>query len=84
MENIDQTLKELVVKNSLRNINKDSIKDELKFVEDLGYDSLRYINLIVEIEDTFGVQLTLLSELVVSSNTYGDLKNFVVKQLDNK
>ena len=39
---------------------------------------------IVEIEDTFGVQLTLLSELVVSSNTYGDLKNFVVKQLDNK
>ncbi|RXK88112.1 acyl carrier protein [Chlorobaculum sp. 24CR] len=38
-------------------VNKDQIKQESKFADDLGADSLDTVELIMELENEFGVQI---------------------------
>ena len=38
-------------------VNKDQIKPESKFSDDLGADSLDTVELIMELENEFGVQI---------------------------
>ena len=38
-------------------VNKDQIKPESKFADDLGADSLDTVELIMELENEFGVQI---------------------------
>jgi len=38
-------------------VNKDQIKQESKFSDDLGADSLDTVELIMELENEFGVQI---------------------------
>ncbi len=39
------------------NVNVDEIKEESKFVEDLGADSLDVVELIMELEEKFDIEI---------------------------
>jgi acyl carrier protein len=39
------------------NVNADDIKEESKFVEDLGADSLDVVELIMELEEKFDIEI---------------------------
>ncbi len=39
------------------NVNKDEIKEESKFVEDLGADSLDVVELVMELEEKFDIEI---------------------------
>ncbi len=39
------------------NVNPDEVKEESKFVEDLGADSLDVVELIMELEEKFDIEI---------------------------
>ncbi len=39
------------------NVNADEVKEESKFVEDLGADSLDVVELIMELEEKFDIEI---------------------------
>ena len=56
-------------------INQDSIKDESNFINDLGADSLNIVEIVMEIEDEYGIVIP--DEDVEELNTVADLKNYI-------
>ncbi len=48
-------VKEVVVEQL--NVNPDEVKEESKFVEDLGADSLDVVELIMELEEKFDIEI---------------------------
>ncbi|OFW64570.1 MAG: acyl carrier protein [Actinobacteria bacterium RBG_19FT_COMBO_36_27] len=55
MENFDK-LKEVLV--NVLGVKEEDIKSESKFVDDLGADSLDLVELIMALEDKFGVEIS--------------------------
>lgn len=69
---LDQ-LKELIV--NYVEVDADSITEDSRFIEDLGFNSYDFMSLLGEVEDTFGVQVD--ENEVVKLATVGDaLKYF--------
>ena len=56
-------------------VNKDQIKMESKFSDDLGADSLDTVELIMELESEFGVQIP--DEDAEKAKTVGDVINYI-------
>ena len=56
-------------------ISLDSIKDESNFINDLGADSLNIVEIVMEIEDEYGIVIP--DEDVEELKTVGDLKNYI-------
>ncbi|WP_026503762.1 acyl carrier protein [Butyrivibrio sp. NC3005] len=50
-----EKLKELIV--DVLNVDPNEIKDDTKFIDDLGADSLDVYQIIMGIEDEFGIKL---------------------------
>ena len=57
------------------NKKKEDIKMESRLVEDLGADSLDFVELIMAFEDEFGI--TLPDEDVSKLKTIGDIVNYI-------
>ena len=57
------------------NIEKESIKDESNFVNDLGADSLNIVEVIMGIEKEYEIEIP--DEDVESLHTVGDLKKYI-------
>jgi len=55
MENFEK-IKEIIV--DVLGANKDDIKQESKFVDDLGADSLDLVELIMSLEDKFQIEIS--------------------------
>ena len=55
MENFEK-IKEILV--DVLGANKDDIKQESKFVDDLGADSLDLVELIMSLEDKFKIEIS--------------------------
>ncbi|MCH6256901.1 acyl carrier protein [Puniceicoccaceae bacterium K14] len=58
----------------LANIPKDEIKPESELVADLGIDSPKALQLLVEIEDALGIEIS--DENAEDMNTVGDVIRF--------
>ncbi len=56
-------------------IDQDSIKDESNFVNDLGADSLNIVEIIMQIEEDFDIEI--MDEDAEELFTVGDLKQYV-------
>jgi acyl carrier protein len=55
MENIEQQVKKVVAEQL--SINEADIKNESAFIADLGADSLDTVELVMALEDTFGIEI---------------------------
>lgn len=55
MANIEDRVKEIIVEQL--GVSEDQVKAEAKFVEDLGADSLDQVELIMALEEEFGVEV---------------------------
>ncbi len=55
MENLEARVKKVVAEQL--NINEADIKNESAFIDDLGADSLDTVELVMALEDEFGVEI---------------------------
>ena len=55
MDNIEQQVKKVVAEK--HSINEADIKNESAFISDLGADSLDTVELVMALEDTFGIEI---------------------------
>lgn len=61
------------------NLDKEKVTRESRLQEDLGVDSLDAVELIINIEDEFGIQIT--DEEASDIKTVGELVDFVTKKI---
>jgi len=57
------------------NVGKEKIKPESRLVEDLGADSLDMIEMLMALEDNFGI--TVPDEKAAELRTVGDIVKFI-------
>jgi len=55
MENIEQRVKKIVAEQL--GVNEADVKNESSFVNDLGADSLDTVELVMALEDEFGIEI---------------------------
>ncbi|WP_303273907.1 acyl carrier protein [Turicimonas muris] len=55
MDNIEQQVKKVVAEQL--SINEADIKDDSAFIADLGADSLNTVELVMALEDNFGIEI---------------------------
>ena len=55
MENIEQRVKKIVAEQL--GVNEAEVKNESSFVDDLGADSLDTVELVMALEDEFGIEI---------------------------
>ena len=56
-----------------------SLNDDMLLIEDLGMDSLRLMNLVLDIEDEFGISFDDGNLLFENFNRIGDLRDIIEK-----
>ena len=56
-------------------IDQDSIKDNMKFIEDLRGDSLHVVELVMAIEEAYDIQIS--DDEAESLHTVGQLKEYI-------
>ncbi len=62
-------------------LTPDAISEETAFVEDLGIDSLDVVELVMELEDAFGLD-EIPEEELKKMRTVGDLVEYVTAHAD--
>lgn len=60
--------------------DQDTMTNDTKIAEDLGADSLDLVDLLMSIEDEFGVEIP--DEEVENIHTIGDVCNYIAKHTD--
>ena len=63
-------------------VDPDEVTDEASFVEDLGADSLDTVELIMEFEDEFGVEIS--DEDAEKISTVGEAVAYMSKLMEDK
>lgn len=80
-KNIKAKLIEMIIQNARKNISSEDIKEKTLLIEDLEYDSINLIELMVEIEQEFDIEF-LSTEMVIDNiNCFGSLLTFISKQV---
>ncbi len=70
---IEEKVNEIIVKQM--GVNKEQVKPETSFINDLGADSLDTVELVMELEDAFDVNIP--DEDAEKIQTVGDAINYV-------
>ena len=73
MENVEQRVKKIVAEQL--GVNEAEIKNESSFVEDLGADSLDTVELVMALEDEFGLDIP--DEEADKIKTVGDAVKYI-------
>jgi acyl carrier protein len=80
MENIEQRVRKIVAEQL--GVNEADIKNESSFVDDLGADSLDTVELIMSLEEEFGIEIP--DEAAEKILTVGDAVSFIEAHLGDK
>lgn len=78
-EDIKQILNMLIVKNSLEEMSDTSFEGK-SIIEDLGFDSVSLIQLVTEIEETFGVDMDESGSLLELLDSYDELVDYLTER----
>ena len=65
---------EKIIANTL-NIDQDAVRDECNLIEDLGADSLNIVELVMQIEEQYEIEVP--DEDAEGISTVGDIKQYV-------
>jgi acyl carrier protein len=77
MENIEQKVKEIIA--DRLGVDPEEVTPEASFVEDLGADSLDTVELVMALEEEFGIEIP--DEDAEKIQTVGDAIEYIQKQL---
>jgi acyl carrier protein len=77
LEQIEQRLKELIVQQL--GVDESAVVPEAKFIDDLGADSLDLVELIMALEDEYGIEIP--DEDAEKIVTVGDALNYLKERL---
>ncbi|GAB6077255.1 MULTISPECIES: acyl carrier protein [Thermovibrio] len=77
MENIEQKVKEIVA--DRLGVDPDEVTPEASFIEDLGADSLDTVELVMALEEEFGIEIP--DEDAEKIQTVGDAIEYIQKHL---
>jgi acyl carrier protein len=72
-KSVEQRIKDIIV--DQLNVNADQVTPEAKFIEDLGADSLDTVELVMALEEEFGVEIP--DEEAEKLQTVGDVLKYV-------
>lgn len=78
-EEIRQILNKLIVNSSPEELAEESFEGK-SIAEDLDFDSVSLMQLVTEIEETFGVSLDESGSLLELLDSYDELLEFLVKE----
>ena len=81
-DGVRKEIAEIVKSVSKIEVDVNEIIDDTCFLEDLSFDSLTFVVMIIEIEAKFDIELDNEVLLFDNSNTYGQLCSFVSDALD--
>ncbi|MEO2066244.1 MAG: acyl carrier protein [Desulfurobacteriaceae bacterium] len=77
MENIEQKVREIVA--DRLGVDPDEVTPEASFIEDLGADSLDTVELVMALEEEFGIEIP--DEDAEKIQTVGDAIEYIQKHL---
>lgn len=77
MENLEQKVKEIIA--DRLGVDPEEVTPEASFVEDLGADSLDTVELVMALEEEFGIEIP--DEDAEKIQTVGDAIEYIQKQL---
>jgi acyl carrier protein len=77
LEQIERRLKELIVQQL--GVDESAVVPEAKFIDDLGADSLDLVELIMALEDEYGIEIP--DEDAEKIVTVGDALNYLKERL---
>lgn len=77
MENIEEKVKEIVA--DRLGVDPEEVTPEASFVEDLGADSLDTVELVMALEEEFGIEIP--DEDAEKIQTVGDAIDYIQKHL---
>ena len=80
MSEIEARVKEIIVEKF--GVSESEVTSEANFTNDLSADSLDRVELIMEIEDEFGISIP--DDLAEKISTVGDAIKFVEQEVANK
>lgn len=72
-----EQVKDIVV--NLLNVKKEDIHPESKFIDDLGADSLDAVEIVMAVEEKFGIEIPDDADEFIK--TVGDITNYVDENL---
>ena len=78
---MENKLIELVIANGKDIIKREDINDNTDFAENLGYDSLEMINLIIGLEKEFKIEFSAEDLAIENLKKYGGLKRILQKYI---
>ena len=73
---VEEKVKEIIVKQL--GVNAEEVTESAKFVEDLGADSLDTVELVMELEKEFNMEIS--DEDAAAMSTVGEAINFINKK----
>lgn len=77
-EKLREIIFEIIAKHSTPPVKVSKVKNDTSLIEELGYDSLGFIELIVAVEEKLGVELNEETLLFDNFSTPENLINFIV------
>ncbi len=78
MEELDERVKEIISEQLM--VDKEELTHDASYIEDLGADSLDTVEMIMEFEDEFGIEIP--DEEAENSTTVGESINYLEELLE--
>ena len=84
MNEVVKKINQLILDNAeVEDKNIDNLSG-LKLVEDLGYDSIKLLQLIVELEEEFNISFEGVEDMIGQFEKYDSIVNLVIKLIRGK